>query len=95
MYGYWAVRLRVKIRVYMDLVTKLGWKENDIVVHGESSTLREVLERIQELRSFLNGEFTERFIVLINGVNSRFSGGLLARVKDGDVVDIFPPAGGG
>jgi len=87
--------LRVKIRVYMDLADKVGWRESDVPVNGETSTLREILEKIQELRGLLDEGFTERFIVLVNGVNSRLSGGLLTRVKDGDVIDVFPPAGGG
>lgn len=89
------IGLRVKIRVYMDLASKVGWRERDVSVAGESTTLGELLERVQELRGFLNEGFTERFVVLVNGINSRLSGGLRTRVRDGDTVDIFPPAGGG
>lgn len=87
--------MRVKIRVYMELALKLGWREREISTDGESTTLGELLRALPELREFINEEFTERFMVLVNGVNSRLLGGLQARVKDSDIVDIFPPAGGG
>lgn len=87
--------LRVKIRVYLDLALKVDWREKDVYVDGEYSTLAELLRRLDELSTFIDEGFTERFIVLVNGVNVRLSGGLEMRVKDGDVIDIFPPAGGG
>lgn len=87
--------MRVKIRVYMDLALKIGWREKEFDIAGSSITLKELLESSQELRNFLDDSFTERFIVLVNGINVRLSGGLLAKVSDGDVVDVFPPAGGG
>lgn len=79
----------------MELALKAGWKEREVFVDREYITLGELLGEFQELRGFLDEEFAERFIVLVNGVNSRLLGGLRAGVKDGDTVDIFPPAGGG
>lgn len=87
--------MRVKIRVYLDLALKLDWREKDVYVDGEYITLEELLRKLHELSDFIDEGFTERFIVLVNGINVRLSGELETRVKDGDVIDIFPPAGGG
>lgn len=87
--------MRVKIRVYLDLALKLDWREKDVYVDGEYITLEELLRKLHELSAFIDEGFTERFIVLVNGINVRLSGELETRVKDGDVIDIFPPAGGG
>ena len=88
--------MKLKIRVYMDLAAKVGWKEREIYVPGSSScTLRDLLERIEEFKGLLDESFTERFVVLVNGVNVRLRGGLEAMISDGDTLDIFPPAGGG
>ncbi|MCS7099577.1 MAG: MoaD/ThiS family protein [Sulfolobales archaeon] len=87
--------MKLKIRVYMELAAKVGWREREVHVPGNSCTLRDLLESIEEFKGLLDESFTERFVVLVNGVNARLRGGLEATISDGDTLDIFPPAGGG
>lgn len=79
----------------MELAVKVGWREKEVHVPGDYSTLRKLLEHVEEFKGFLSEDFTDRFIVLVNGVNARLKGGLEAPISDGDTLDIFPPAGGG
>ena len=42
-----------------------------------------------------SGNIKPSILILKNGRNIRFLGGLLAKLEDGDEVSIFPPIGGG
>jgi len=42
-----------------------------------------------------SGEIKPTILILKNGRNIRFLGGLFTKLKDGDEVSIFPPLGGG
>ncbi len=52
----------------------------------------EAMEAIIDSES---GEIKPSILILKNGRNIRFLGGLLAKLEDGDEVSIFPPLGGG
>jgi len=42
-----------------------------------------------------SGNIKPSILILKNGRNIRFLGGLLAKLENGDEVSIFPPIGGG
>lgn len=82
----------VRVRVYGDLREALGWSQ--IEVEG-GRTLGETLREVPLLWESISKYPFDTLIVLINGQNARLSGGLEAAVKEGDVIDVFPPAAGG
>ncbi len=88
--------IKVILRVYGALREKLGWSSREVMLKG-SATLGNLLEKIPDLSEYIvrDGELSEYFIVLINGKHAQFLGGLRARLKNGDEVDIFPPGAGG
>ncbi len=87
---------RVTINVYTSLREKLGWKTKVVIVNDDA-TLEDVVKSVQDLWNALR-EFIERGwtpMILVNGVHADLKGGMRVRVKDGDVIDVFPAAGGG
>ncbi|MCS7102318.1 MAG: MoaD/ThiS family protein [Candidatus Korarchaeum sp.] len=84
----------VKVRVYMTLREKLGWGSKEIRF-SEEVKLSELLEELKDLKEILESFGYESFMILVNGRNIRFLNWLDTRVEDEDVIDIFPPAGGG
>lgn len=89
--------MKVKVSVYATLREKLGWKSKEVEVE-ENTTVRDVLEKLPDLSGKVfnkSGELVEGMVVLLNGLNIKGLEGLNTKVKDGDEIDIFPPAGGG
>jgi len=66
------------------------------MVEVEATSASELLEKLAEIygedfkRELLGG-----MIFLVNGINIEHLKGLDTPLKDGDVVSIFPPIGGG
>ena len=58
-------------------------------------TLSKLLDLLLDLKDAMYGVGLEHFIILVNGHNIMLPEGLETRVKDGDVIDIFPQAAGG
>jgi len=52
-------------------------------------------EAVEAIIDNKSGEIKSTILILKNGRNIRFLGGLLAKLEDGDEVSIFPPLGGG
>ncbi len=89
--------MKIKVSVYATLREKLGWKSKEVEVK-ENTTVRDVLEKLPDLSGKVlnkSGELVEGMVVLLNGLNIKGLEGLNTKVKDGDEIDIFPPAGGG
>lgn len=84
-----------QVRVYMTLREKLGWRSREIELGGRKVSFSELLNEISDLKRVLEEFGYENFMILINGRNIRLMEWLETKVSDGDVVDIFPPAGGG
>ncbi len=78
-------------------------KQNEIILDKKSLSIKEVLELSQEKIStpFLHKLLDENStmivgtIILVNGHNVHHLQQLETEVKDGDVVSLFPPGGGG
>jgi len=87
--------LPVRVRVYATLRERVKWSEKLVDVAGSEVTLSELLERVPDLKKAIEEVGIGTFIVLVNGHNIQLLQGLETRVRDGDVVDVFPQAAGG
>lgn len=84
----------ITVRVYASLREKLGWNSRELNTEG-SCKLSNVLSHLSDLKKVFEEFGQENFTILLNGRNIRTLDGLETSVLDGDVLDIFPPAGGG
>jgi molybdopterin converting factor small subunit len=91
----------VEVRFYALLRRRLDRRA--LAVDGDGLAVLELLRRAeaQAGRPFLD-ELLDRgrgllagTMILVNGENIRLRQGLATRVRAGDVVDLFSPAGGG
>ncbi len=70
---------------------------------GKREEIIEDVDSVEELLELLFQKYGERFreeiekknMILVNGKNIIHIEGVKTRLKEGDVVSIFPPAGGG
>ena len=90
----------VTVRFFASIKEIFGQKEA-AVASDQAPTVGKALRQVcttpeRERGIFLDG-YTLRsdLIVLVNGRNVFFLGGLAATLHDGDVVSIFPPVKGG
>jgi len=87
----------VKVKFFATLRLELGIAERDIFVEKES-TVKDILEKCgDEVKQKLleNNDIIKGTIILVNGENIIHKDGLNTIVKSGDVISLFPPAGGG
>ncbi|AFK22619.1 MoaD family protein [Pyrococcus sp. ST04] len=82
---------RVTVKVFATLIEIIGKR----IFEEEASTVKELLEKIYSQYPKVKEELEEGYMILINGHNIEHLQGLETPLKDGDVVSIFPPAGGG
>ncbi|MEM3061658.1 MAG: MoaD family protein [Candidatus Bathyarchaeia archaeon] len=94
--------VKVKIRTIGPFAELLGFKEKEIEVQG--NTVKDLMDGLKLL---YGKELMERIIdeskgevkpfikVLVNGIGIDALSMLNTELKDGDVVAIFPPVGGG
>ncbi|MEM2570518.1 MAG: MoaD/ThiS family protein [Thermoproteota archaeon] len=78
--------MRIEVKYYAWLREEFGDKE--FLEVENQATLKEVVEKLIEKHELLG---SENFLVSVNGKIT----GLDTVLKEGDVVSIFPPAGGG
>lgn len=90
----------ITVRFFAAIRQIFGQKEamlspNDAATVGEA--LRQVCNTLDRERGlFVDADqLRSDLIVLVNGRNIAFLGGLAAPLNDGDVVAIFPPVKGG
>jgi len=90
----------VTVRFYTTLRELTGEKQIEVI----GDTLAVVVEKVVEkygskFRDALLDKDTDRiksfYGILVNGVRVNLREGLNVEVKDGDVIAIFPPVGGG
>lgn len=78
----------------------MGWRSVEIEL-SEDSTLEQLLELLVEQKPeakeiiFEGGNLRSYLKVLVDGKDCRLLGGLKTKLRDGLVISIFPPAGGG
>ncbi|MEZ0290495.1 MAG: MoaD/ThiS family protein [Sulfolobales archaeon] len=86
--------MRVKIRLYAVLRDLYGASEDLLEFNRDRISVRELLEIIASRNDSLKKFITSRgesILTLVNGVYASLEQDL----RDGDVVDILPPASGG
>lgn len=85
----------VTIRVYATLIEKAKSRVNTITISGEE-TVGDLL-RVTGLYDEVveDGRVKAMYKILVNGRDIEFLNGLDTRLKEGDVVDVFPPVAGG
>lgn len=96
--------MRVKVRYFTTLRELAGSQEEDLAIKDEA-TLADLVEMVaskygKEACNYLYqrgkiGKVDPSIYFLINGKNSRILSGMDTKLKDGDVVAIIPPIGGG
>ncbi len=87
----------VKVVVYMTLPKELGWKEKYVQFDKEKPTIRDLFDKLKELKN-IRKKYLERewdLVILVNGRHIEFLKDEETVLKDGDEVAIFPPAAGG
>lgn len=78
--------MRVEVKYYAWIREEIGEKETLEV--DDETTLREIIEKLCEKHAELT---REKFLVAVNGRTVDLN----TCLKDGDILAVFPPAGGG
>lgn len=85
----------VTVRVYATLIEELGKREVTLPFR-QGETVADMLRRSGVYSLVVeNGRVKSLYKVLLNGRDIEFLEGLDTKVRDGDVIDVFPPAAGG
>jgi molybdopterin synthase sulfur carrier subunit len=91
--------MQVRVRIFGDLAKSLG--KEMIVDLPSGSTVEDLIDELGEKSKKLSERMSRDdepktdFIVLIGGLNVQFIQRLKTILKEGDVVSLLPPAGGG
>lgn len=93
----------VKVRVrYFTTLRELAETPEERIRLKNRATLSDLIEVIaskygKEAQNYLykKGKIDPSIYFLINGKNSRILSGLKTKLKDGDIIAIIPPIGGG
>jgi len=90
----------VKIKAFANLREVFGGEIS--IKLKEGAVLKDFLSPVflapEEVKTIIDnesGEIKPTILILKNGRNIRFLGGLLAKLEDGDEVSVFPPPLGG
>ncbi|HII61924.1 MoaD family protein [Pyrococcus horikoshii] len=82
---------KVKVKVFATLIEIIGRR----IFDEEAEDVEDLLQKIYSKYPKVKEELEKGYIILVNGHNIEHLEGVKTKLKDGDVVSIFPPAGGG
>ncbi len=86
--------MRIRIRLYALLRDLYGLSEDVINIESERVTVKSVLDYLSlkndKIKMFLESR-GESIITLVNGLYASHE----TELKDGDTIDLLPPASGG
>jgi len=91
--------MKIKVKVFATLRESLGWKEKEYNV--EAKDINDFLKNVVggKLCDIImdkgKGRLLPQYKVLLNGRDIDFLDGLKTKLKDQDLIAIFPPVGGG
>jgi molybdopterin synthase sulfur carrier subunit len=89
----------VKVKAFANLREVFGGEIS--IKLKEGAVLKDLLSPVflppEAVKAIIDelGNTKPSILILKNGRNIRFLGGLLTKLEDGDEVSIFPPLGGG
>lgn len=91
--------ISVKVKFFAYFREIFGLKERDLAFF-QSVTLRQLLNSLcdtpaRRAELFASDQLKPHLVVMINGASPPAATGLDSKIKDGDVVSIFPLMGGG
>lgn len=78
--------MKVEVKYYAWIREEIGEKET--LEFDEGATVREIVKKLREKHPDLAGE---NFLIAVNGMTVDLD----TCLNEGDVVAVFPPAGGG
>lgn len=85
----------VMLRVYATLIEIVGSRVREVPI-SRGETIEQLLRKTGLYDTVVeNGKVKSMYKVLVNGRDIEFLQGLKTRLKDGDVIDVFPPVAGG
>ncbi|MCE4601120.1 MAG: MoaD family protein [Desulfurococcales archaeon] len=87
--------ISVKLRVYATLIEAVGRRAMDVSMPRGSRVIDLLLRTGLAGVVLEDGRVREMYKVLVNGRDIEFLDGLDTVLRDGDVVDVFPPVAGG
>ncbi|NJE25385.1 MoaD/ThiS family protein [Thermococcus sp. MV5] len=82
----------VKVKLFATLIRFTGKRTIEI---NEVRTVKELLDKMDELFPGFKKEIEKGFMILVNGRNIEHLQGPETPLKEDDTVSVFPPAGGG
>ena len=95
--------INIKVKFFTLFRLEYGLSEIELKINKDEITVKELLKLIDTYtgkniskKLFVNDKKVKTSsIILVNGRNIFHINGLESIVKDGDVVSLFPPGGGG
>ena len=91
--------MKIKVKIFATLRDSVGWKEKEYNVEAKdiNNFLKEVVggKLYNIIMDKSKGELNPQYKILLNGRDIDFLDGLKTKLKDQDLIAIFPPVGGG
>jgi len=91
--------VKIKVKIFATLRDSVGWKEKEYNVEAKdiNDFLKEVVggKLYNIIMDKSKGELNPQYKILLNGRDIDFLDGLKTKLKDQDLIAIFPPVGGG